>query len=258
MEIIILPTREECFREAAARIAACIQSDPEAVLGLATGRTMQGVYQRLVADHQAGRIDFSRVTTFNLDEYLGFPPQDPRTFSGYMQEHLFQHINLPPENAHIPSSLPKDVEQECARYENAIREKGGIDLQLLGLGREGHIGFNEPSSSLRARTRVKTLTETTLKNNFGRGDGPRFAITMGTGTIMEARQIVLVALGKEKAQAVAAMVEGPVTASCPASILQFHPLAKVILDEDAARSLKRKAYYQWVWEHKNEVKDLEP
>ena len=128
MEIIILPTHEECFQEAAGRIAACIASNPEAVLGLATGRTMQGVYQRTVAEYQAGRIDFSRITTFNLDEYLGYPPEDPITFASYMQEHLFQHINLPPENAFIPSSLPKNVEQECARYEAAIREKRSSGL----------------------------------------------------------------------------------------------------------------------------------
>ena len=257
MEIIILPTANDCYSEAAKRISGCIQAKPEAVLGLATGRTMQGVYRKLAAEFSAGTLDFSRITTFNLDEYLGYPPDDPVTFISYMQEFLFRHINLVPKNIHIPSSQPKNVEQECARYEEAIRDKGGIDLQLLGLGREGHIGFNEPSSSLQARTRVKTLTKTTLKDNFGKETGPRFAITMGIGTIMEARQIILIALGEEKAQAVAEMVEGPITASCPASVLQFHPFVKVILDESAADKLIRKAYYQWVWEHKNEVEDLE-
>ncbi len=257
MEIIILPTPEDCFREVADRIGNCIQAKPEAVLGLATGRTMRGIYQKLVADFSVGKVDFRQVTTFNLDEYLGYPPDDPTTFFSYMQEHLFQHINLAPENMFIPSSLPKSMEQECTRYEQAIQDKGGIDLQLLGLGREGHIGFNEPSSSLQARTRIKTLTKTTLKDNFGKEEGPRFAITMGIGTIMQARQIILVALGESKAQVVAEMVEGPITASCPASVLQFHPLAKVVLDEAAAGKLKRKVYYKWVWEHKNEVEDLE-
>jgi len=257
MEIIILPTSDDCYSEAAKGIAGCVQAKPDAVLGLATGRTMLGVYRKLVAEFSAGKLDFSRITTFNLDEYLGYPPDDPITFNSYMQEHLFRHINLVSENIHIPSSQPKNVEQECIRYEGTIQDKGGIDLQLLGLGREGHIGFNEPSSSLQARTRVKTLTKITLKDNFGKETGPRFAITMGIGTILEARQIILIALGEEKSPAVAEMVEGPITASCPASILQFHPLAKVVLDESAASKLKRKAYYQWVWEHKNEVEDLE-
>ena len=131
MEIIILPTSEDCFREVADRIANCIQAKPQSVLGLATGRTMQGIYQILVTDFAEGKVDFSKVTTFNLDEYLGYPPEDPTTFFSYMQEHLFQHINLEPENMFIPSSLPKNVEQECARYEQAIQEKKGIDLQKV-------------------------------------------------------------------------------------------------------------------------------
>jgi glucosamine-6-phosphate deaminase len=149
--------------------------------------------------------------------------------------------------------LPDDVEKECEDFEKAIKGKGGIDLQLLGIGRDGHIGFNEPSSSLQARTRVKTLTDETLRDNFGSTEGPRFAITMGIGTIMEAKEIVLLAIGDEKSKAMACMIEGPVTASCPASALQLHPKVKLIIDREAARLLKRKDYYVWVWEHKREV-----
>jgi glucosamine-6-phosphate deaminase len=149
--------------------------------------------------------------------------------------------------------LPDDVEKECEGYEEAIKKKGGVDIQLLGIGRDGHIGFNEPSSSLQARTRVKTLTDETLLDNFGTTDGPRFAITMGIGTIMDAREIVLLAVGQEKAKAIASMAEGPVTASCPASALQLHPKVKIIIDQEAGHSLERKDYYRWVWNHKKEA-----
>lgn len=253
MEIIILHSEEEVYKEAAERIISLVNKRPEAVLGLATGRTMLGIYEVLRVAYQKGRVNFSSVVTVNLDEYLGLSPEDPLSFHRYMDDHFFDHVNIKKENRHIPDPLPNDVERECADYEEAIKKRGGVDLQLLGIGEDGHIGFNEPSSSLQARTRVKTLTDETLMYNFGNMDGPRFAITMGIGTIMEAKEIVLVALGKEKADAVSRAVEGPVTASCPASALQLHPVAKVIIDRDAAQLLKRKDYYRWVWEHKKQV-----
>lgn len=253
MEIIILHSEEAVYKESAERIISLVTRRPDSVLGLATGRTMLGIYEVLRDAYRKGRVNFSSVITVNLDEYLGLSPDDPLSFHRYMDDHLFNHVNIKKENRHIPDPLPKDVEKECADYENAIKKRGGIDLQLLGIGKDGHIGFNEPSSSLQARTRVKTLTDETLIYNFGSVDGPRFAITMGIGTIMEAREIVLVALGKEKADAVSRAVEGPVTASCPASALQLHPVAKVIIDADAAQLLKRKNYYRWVWEHKKQV-----
>jgi len=256
MEIIILDSAEMVFKEVASRVVRLIKKKKNAVLGLATGRSMEGVYQHLVKAYQAGEVDFSSLTTFNLDEYLGLPPDDPRCFRAYMERNLFSKVNLNPSQTFIPNSLPQDIDEECQRYEDLIKKKGGIDLQLLGVGRDGHIGFNEPSSSLTARTRVKTLTDETLLDNFGSLKGSRFALTMGIGTIMEAREIILIALGEKKAYALAQMVEGPITASCPASVLQLHPVVKVIIDQPAARLLQRKNYYLWVWRHKQEVDKL--
>ena len=253
MEVIILPTEEEVFQEATARIIELISRKPDAVLGLATGKTMLGVYRDLTAAYEQRKVDFSAVVTINLDEYLGIDPENPLSFHSYMWKNFFEHVNVSKENILIPNPLPDDVEEECENFEQAIENRGGIDLQLLGIGRDGHIGFNEPSSSLQARTRVKTLTDETLKDNFGSTKGPRFAITMGIGTIMEAREIILLAIGGEKSKAISCMAEGPVTASCPASALQLHPKVKIIIDNEAARVLKRKDYYIWVWEHKGEV-----
>ncbi len=253
MEIIILKGYEEVVEEVSKRIISLVRAKPDAVLGLATGNTMVGVYKKLVSAYKEGIVDFSLVQTFNLDEYLGILPTDPQSFRFYMEENFFKHVNIPEENIHIPSSIPDDVEDECMRYEALIKEKGGIDLQLLGIGRNGHIGFNEPSSSLGSRTRAKTLTEETIKANFPDGKGPRFAITMGIATIMEAKEIILVAVGKEKAEAIRDAVEGPVSASCPASILQMHPKVTFIIDEESASLLKRKDYYIWVRKHKGEV-----
>ncbi|GEM_PF-51313 len=256
MEVIILDDYEKVSREVGERIISLVKAKPNAVLGLATGRTMVGIYRYLVEAYRQGRVDFSSVTTFNLDEYLGVFPTDPVSFHYFMEEHFFKHVNIPGENIHIPSPIPEDVEGECRRYEEKIKKAGGIDLQLLGIGRDGHIGFNEPTSSLSSRTRVKTLVEETLRDNFPEGKGPRFAITMGLGTIMEAREIILVASGRAKAEAVAAAVEGPITAFLPASVLQFHPRVKVIIDEEAASFLKRRDYYKWVYAHKKEAERL--
>lgn len=253
MEVIILPNEKDVFREATARIVELIQRKPDAVLGLATGKTMLSLYQKLIVAYKEGKVDFSSVNTINLDEYLGIDPENPLSFHSYMRKNFFEHVNVPQGNILIPNPLPEDVEGECENFEQAIKNRGGIDLQILGIGRDGHIGFNEPSSSLQARTRVKTLTEETLRDNFGSTKGPRFAITMGIGTIMEAREIILLAIGDEKSKAISCMVEGPVTASCPASALQLHPKVKVIIDREAARLLKRKDYYIWVLEHKREV-----
>jgi glucosamine-6-phosphate deaminase len=253
VEIIILAAEEEVYSEASSRVVDWIHKKPDAILGLATGKTMLGVYKKLIGDYENDLVDFSAVTTVNLDEYLGLARENPLSFHSYMFQNFFQHVNIKKTNILIPNPLPDDVEKECEAYEEAIKKTGGIEIQLLGIGRDGHIGFNEPSSSLQARTRVKTLTDETLKDNFGSTDGPRFALTMGIGTIMDAKEIILVAIGREKAKAVANMVEGPVTASCPASVLQLHPRVKVILDKEASHLLERKDYYMWVWEHKKEA-----
>ncbi len=256
MEIIILPSYDQVSREISNRIISAVHKKPDLVLGLATGKTMLGIYQKIVQDYKKGRVDLRKVKTFNLDEYIGFDSSDSVTFHSYMNKNFFSQVNIPPENIFMLPSRPKNIDAACHKFEEEIKKAGGIDLQILGIGREGHIGFNEPSSSLQARTRVKTLTKTTLKDNFGLKKGPRFALTMGIGTIMDSKEIILAASGKQKAEAVAGAVEGPISASCPASILQFHKQARIIIDEKAASLLKRKDYYKWVWKHKKEVDDV--
>jgi glucosamine-6-phosphate deaminase len=254
MEVIIQPTPEAASAVAARIIAQLIRRKPDAVLGLATGSTPLATYAELVRMHREDGLDFSRVRTFNLDEYVGLAPEHPQSYHAFMREHLFQHINATAENTRIPNGLAKDVPGECAAYEAAIRAAGGIDLQLLGIGTDGHIGFNEPSSSLASRTRIKTLTERTRNDNarfFGSVESvPIHVITMGVGTIMDARQVLLLAFGGRKARAVANAVEGPVMAMNPASILQMHPVAKCLLDEPASVRLARLDYYRWVHDHK--------
>jgi glucosamine-6-phosphate deaminase len=256
MELIIKATVADTQREAAKILRRQIQRKPDSVLGLATGSTPIGVYAELVAMHQRGEVDFSRVATFNLDEYVGLAPEHPCSYREFMRQHLFSKVNIRPANIHFPDGLAKDVPAHCADYEAAIKRAGGIDLQLLGIGREGHIGFNEPSSSLASRTRIKTLTPQTLKDNakgFGGPDKvPHHVITMGVGTIMDVRECLLLANGEAKAEVVAGMVEGPITADLPASILQMHPVCRVVVDEAAASKLKRSDYYRWVYDNKPE------
>lgn len=223
------------------------------VLGLPTGGTPVLLYQALIASYQRGEVDFSEVVTFNLDEYLGLEPTHPQSYRRFMEENLFSHVNIQPENIHFLSGLPDDIDVHCADYERQIKEVGGIDLQILGLGRDGHIGFNEPTSSLRSRTRDKTLTKATIEDNrryFAREeDVPRWALTMGVGTIMDAHEILLLATGRSKADAMKAMVEGPMTAMCPGSVLQVHPRVTVVCDEAAAAKLDHDAYYRWMEEN---------
>lgn len=250
MEIIIQPTPEAASQIAARIIARLLREKPNAVLGLATGSTPLLLYHELIRM----KLDWSRVTTFNLDEYVGLPPDHPQSYHHFMHTHLFRHINIPRNQVHIPDGMAKDIPSFCKHYEDQIAAAGGIDLQVLGIGTDGHIGFNEPSSSLASRTRIKTLTDQTRRDNarfFGSlEEVPYHVITMGIGTIMEARQIVLLAFGKHKARAIAEAVEGPITAMNPASVLQMHPVVKVCLDEAAASELKRADYYRWVYDHK--------
>lgn len=250
MEIIIQPTPEAASQIAARIIARLLREKPNAVLGLATGSTPLLLYHELIRM----KLDWSRVTTFNLDEYVGLPPDHPQSYHYFMHTHLFRHINIPRNQVHIPDGMAKDIPSFCKHYEDQIAAAGGIDLQVLGIGTDGHIGFNEPSSSLASRTRIKTLTDQTRRDNarfFGSlEEVPYHVITMGIGTIMEARQIVLLAFGKHKARAIAEAVEGPITAMNPASVLQMHPVVKVCLDEAAASELKRADYYRWVYDHK--------
>ena len=256
VEVILRPSAEAAVRLVARIVARELRARPNLVLGLATGRTMEGVYRELIRLHREEGLDFSRCRTFNLDEYAGVPPTDERSFRHWMQEHFFRHVNLRPENVHLPDGMAPDLEAECRRYEEAIRSAGGVDLQLLGIGVAGHIGFNEPLSSLQSRTRVKALTPMTIRQNAAWCGGeervPRRAVTMGVGTILEARWCVLLALGAEKAEVVARAVEGPVTCMVPASALQLHPRCTVVLDEAAGGRLALKEYCRWLFENEPE------
>ena len=252
MEIIIQPTSEAATAVAARIIARLLKDKPNAVLGLATGSTPLRLYQDLIAMN----LDWSKVTTFNLDEYIGLPREHPQSYYQFMWDNLFRHINISPENIHIPDGNAADIPKFCSDYEQQIKDAGGIDLQILGIGTDGHIGFNEPTSSLASRTRIKTLAPQTRKDNarfFGdEASVPHHVITMGIGTIMEARQNLLLAFGGNKASAIAGAVEGPITSINPASVLQMHPVAKVCLDEPAAVGLQRADYYRWVYSNKPE------
>ncbi len=250
MEIIIQPTPEAATAIAARFVERLIRNKPAAVLGLATGGTMEPLYRELVAR----KLDWSKVTTFNLDEYAGIAPEHPQSYHHFMREKLLQHVNVSAANVNIPDGLAQDVPAACENYERKISAAGGIDLQLLGIGTHGHIGFNEPTSSLASRTRIKTLTPQTRRDNAryfgGEEQVPHHVITMGIGTILESRHCLLLAFGKKKARAIAAAVEGPITAMCPASALQLHPQVTVFLDEEAAAELQLTDYYRWVFAQK--------
>jgi glucosamine-6-phosphate deaminase len=250
MEIIIQPTADAATRVAARIIEKLLREKPDAVLGLATGSTPLPLYQALIAMN----LDWSKVTTFNLDEYIGLPREHPQSYHSFMWENLFQHVNIQEANVHIPDGNAKDIPFFCRQYEEQIQAAGGIDLQLLGIGTDGHIGFNEPTSSLASRTRIKTLTQQTCKDNArffsSEAEVPKHVITMGIGTIMEVRQNLLLAFGANKSKAIAEAVEGPITSINPASVLQMHPIAKVCIDGPAASQLKRADYYRWVYDNK--------
>jgi len=250
MEIIIKETYEEMCKVAAQTVARTLNSKPNAVLGLPTGSTPEGLYKELIRMHKDEGLDFSQVTTFNLDEYVGLPQNHDQSYHYFMRERLFKHLNIPPQNIYIPSGTTDNYEAFCQWYEQRIVECGGIDLQVLGIGTDGHIGFNEPTSSLGSRTRIKTLSEQTIEDNarfFKRPeDVPVYAITMGVGTILEAGKIILLANGDQKAQAVADAIEGPVTCICTASALQLHRDTTFFLDREATGLLKMIEYYEWI------------
>jgi glucosamine-6-phosphate deaminase len=250
MEIIVKDAVEEMSKCAARVVARTINAKPNSVLGLATGSTPLGLYRELVRLHKDEGLDFSQVTTFNLDEYVGLTQNHPQSYHYFMHENLFKHINIAKQNIYIPSGTTDNYAAFCQWYEHRIRECGGIDLQLLGIGTDGHIAFNEPSSSLGSRTRIKTLARQTIEDNARFFDAldqvPIYAITMGVGTILEARKIVVLANGKNKASAVASAIEGPVTSMVTASALQLHRDVLFIVDREAAGELKMLDYYEWI------------
>lgn len=242
MIIRIVPGSEEVGREAARFVASFLWRRPDAVLGLATGSTTIPFYQELVNIHQTDGLDFSRVVTFNLDEYYGVGPEDPRSYHYFMQEHFFHWVNINPDNIHLPDGLATDPGAECNRYEEAMAEAGGVDLQVLGIGVNGHIGFNEPFTALETETQLVRLHSETLKRNQTLAGTwveplPAQAISVGVKSIMHARQLLLLASGPEKARAVSKALEGAVTVEVPASVVQLHPALTVILDQAAAAKL---------------------
>ena len=250
MRVIVEPNQEGVSRRAAQFVADVVRKRPRCVLGLATGSTPLGMYTELIRMHREEGLDFSRVVTFNLDEYVGLSGTHPQSYRYFMQHNLFDHINIDPRDTHVPDGRALDFEAYCEQYERMIADEGGIDLQVLGIGSDGHIAFNEPGSSLGSRTRLKTLTSETVRDNarfFGsEREVPRLAITMGVGTILESRQCLLLAAGDSKARAIHDTIEGPITAQVTASALQLHRDVIAILDEQAARLLERRDYYREV------------
>jgi len=256
MEVIIRPSAEDAADLVARIIAKELRANPNLVLGLATGRTMESVYAILARMCRDEQLDFSLCRTFNLDEYVGLPATDPHSYRHYMNHHLFSRVNIDPRNTHLPDGMAADLDAECARYEELITRCGGIDLQLLGIGRAGHLGFNEPLSAFRSRTRVKALAPITRAQNaplFADPDQmPHRAITMGVGTILDARRALLMATGSEKAEIIAKAVEGPITAMISATTLQLHAHCRVVVDEPAASRLLGSEYYRWIFDNEPE------
>ncbi len=256
MEVIIIPDRFKAALLTARIIAKELAANPQLVLGLATGRTMERVYQNLVDIHRLEGLNFSQCRTFNLDEYVGIPAEHSGSYRHYMNEHLFSRVNIDLANTHLPNGMAADLKEECRHYEALMAEAGGIDLQLLGMGRDGHIGFNEPLSALRSRTREKALTPITLRQNAamfgGQVNVPRRAITMGVGTILDSRRCILLVTGDSKAGIVAKALEGPISSMVSASALQLHPNCQIVVDEEAALELQGRDYYHWVFANEPE------
>ncbi|MEQ8156015.1 MAG: glucosamine-6-phosphate deaminase [Clostridiaceae bacterium] len=246
MRILVCENYDSMSQKAAQMIQSQITLKPNSVLGLATGSTPIGMYKNLVKMYESGILDFSQVKTFNLDEYYRLPVTNDQSYHYFMNEYLFSHVNIPSENIHIPDGMAEDIEQECIKYDEEIKNAGGIDIQVLGVGRNAHIGFNEPTISFEKRTYVVDLEESTRMANarfFSSLDEvPEKAVTMGTGSIFESRKIMLLASGENKAKAIYDTVYGKITPEVPASILQFHNDVVVILDKEAASLLKKEDY----------------
>ena len=256
MEVIIQKNQEEASILGAKMISNQVRAKPESVLGLSTGSTPLLLYKELIRLHKEMGLDFNKVSTYNLDEYVNLPASHCSSYSCFMKDNLFNHINIPEYRIHIPDGMTPDIPAFCKQYEASIIASGGIDIQILGIGSDGPIGFNEPTSSLSSRTRIKTLTRQTIEDNtiyFDQSEKvPRHVITMGIGTIMESRKVILLAFGSKKAEVIKRMVEGPISSIIPASILQMHQRAVLLIDEEAAEKLTKRDYYQWVYENKPE------
>ncbi|MFI0431748.1 MAG: glucosamine-6-phosphate deaminase [Candidatus Nanopelagicales bacterium] len=252
MEVVIAESPEAGCALAAGAIAELLGQKPQAVLGLATGSTPLGVYDDLVRRYELGEVSFAGARGFALDEYVGLPTEHPESYRAVLQREIVGRVDFAPGAVQSPDGWASHLPAACADYERAIDDAGGIDLQILGVGTDGHIGFNEPTSSLASLTRVKTLTSVTRADNarfFGDDVDavPTHVLTQGVGTIRRARHLVLLAWGEGKADAVAATVEGPVTSLVPSSALQLHPHATVVVDEAAASTLRLADYYRYVY-----------
>ncbi|MEO5779546.1 glucosamine-6-phosphate deaminase [Arthrobacter oryzae] len=255
MEVIICETPEEVGRLAAAKVSRVVRDrGPEAVLGLSTGSSPLAAYADLARRIEAGELDLSRARGFALDEYVGLPPGHPESYAEVIRATVTDPLRMDPLRVSCPDGFATDTDAAARHYEEAIKAAGGIDIQILGVGENGHIGFNEPSSSLSSRTRVKTLTRTTREANSRffetLDDVPRHCLTQGLGTIMDAREVVLMAQGSHKASAIAGLIEGPLSARCPGSVLQLHPAATVIIDRAAAAELEGQEYYEETYRNK--------
>lgn len=258
MQIIVEQTSDDVANTAASWVAALLVKKRNAVLGLATGSTPIKLYEKMVQKYQQGNVSFKDVTSFNLDEYYDIEPNNPQSYRSFMNGKLFNHVDIELENTFLPTcTAEQDPHLQGLWYEKLIAEKGGIDLQILGIGSNGHIGFNEPASSLASRTRIKTLTQQTIQDNsrlFAPNEyQPELAMTMGIGTIMDARYVILMATGEHKAEAVKQMVNGSVSASCPASVLQMHPNTIILLDQGAASALDQRTYFDWAHQQNSKI-----
>lgn len=251
-EIAIVSSAVEAGELGAKFIARLVDDKPDAVLGLATGSTPLPLWMALASLE----LDLARVRGFALDEYIGLPPGHPQSYRSVITREVVEPLGLTPSLVHVPGDDSPEIQEAGARYEAAIAAAGGVDLQVLGIGRSGHIGFNEPGSSLASATRIKTLTEQTRLDNARffdtLDDVPRHCLTQGLGTILRARHLLLLAFGESKAAAVAGAVEGPVSSSMPASTIQLHPLVTVIVDEAAASQLQHADYYRFAWDNRAE------
>ena len=254
MEILIRETPEAGAKVGANVVRKILQDKDKPVFGLATGGTPLRTYKEIIRMNQSGEISFRNCTTFNLDEYGGLSPENKHSYHYYMMSIFFEHTDIDKMKVHLPDGCEEDLRELCRKHENLINDEGGVDLQVLGIGANGHIGFNEPTGSFASRTWVKILSKQTIQDNsiyFDKMEEvPRHVVTMGIATIMESRHCLLMANGAKKADAIRNMIEGPVSASCPASILQMHPRVPIILDEEASYLLTFKDHYKWVEKNK--------
>lgn len=255
MEVVVVPTQAQGSELVGKAIADLLNRQPTTVLGLATGSTPLGVYDDLVRRYEAGEVSFKQAKGFALDEYVGLPVDHPESYRAVIKREIADRVDFEPGSVHGPDGWAEDIIEASLGYERAIDEAGGIDLQILGVGNDGHIGFNEPISSLASPTRIKTLTMQTREDNARFFDGdisqvPTHVLTQGVGTILRAKHLVLLAWGEGKAEAIKATVEGPVTSMVPSTALQLHPHATVVVDEAAASQLANAEHYKWTFAHK--------